>query len=150
MTRATTSNLPACRIATCGVETATRGPRLNHSVCIECSRYTLLIKSCQHCATECRFVIIGAWLARPSNFIEEWNPDVMIKTNAYALVLTLSALCFAGCRSVLPPEQPSRLWDVYLSQTAGCPHPATVSIPKPTRMVKQECGPQPVFIPPLR
>jgi hypothetical protein len=53
---------------------------------------------------------------------------------AVGLLLTLSN----GCRSVLPPEQPSRIWDAYTEQKMGLTGIQSVyspSIPCPTRMV---------------
>jgi hypothetical protein len=53
---------------------------------------------------------------------------------AVGLLLTLSN----GCRSVLPSEQPSRIWDAYTEQKMGLTGFQSVyspSIPCPTRMV---------------
>ncbi len=53
---------------------------------------------------------------------------------AVGLLLTLSN----GCRSVLPSEQPSRIWDAYTEQNMGLSGVNAVcspSIPRPTRMV---------------
>lgn len=53
---------------------------------------------------------------------------------AVGLLLTLSN----GCRSVLPSEQPSRIWDAYTEQRMGLTGFQAVyspSIPCPTRMV---------------
>ena len=54
---------------------------------------------------------------------------------AVGLLLTLSN----GCRSVLPSEQPSRIWDAYTEQRMGLSGMNAVyspSIPRPTRMVR--------------
>ena len=42
-----------------------------------------------------------------------------------------------GCRTVLHPDKPSRLWDTYFEQNSGITGP-TRSIPCPTRMASPQ------------
>ena len=55
-----------------------------------------------------------------------------------------------GCRTVLPPDQPSRLWNVFLRQNSGYVGAPPQPIPHPTQMVGPQAIPgDRVFVPPL-
>jgi hypothetical protein len=75
----------------------------------------------------------------------------MISKRRLLLLSVLSVVSLTGCRTILPGDQPSRLWAVYAAQgpcNAGGPAPM---VPHPTRMVRPECGTgSVVVIPPLR
>ena len=71
------------------------------------------------------------------------------KPGHFLATISVAAL-FLGCRTVLPSDQPSRLWEVF-EQQHGCSG-SKAQVPRPTRMLRAEAEPcgQTVFIPPLR
>jgi hypothetical protein len=75
----------------------------------------------------------------------------MLFTRRLLLLLALLLVSISGCRTVLPGDQPSRLWAVYAAQ--GCCNPGGPApmVTHPTRMVRPECvAGNVVMIPPLR
>ena len=54
----------------------------------------------------------------------------------WLLAVSTLVLC-SGCRTVLPSDQPSRLWDVYLQRGRI---DSKISIQRPTRMVRANIG----------
>lgn len=49
----------------------------------------------------------------------------MSQRSVQSLVIGLLLTCSLGCRSVLPGDQPSRIWEVYSAQQRGATHVTT-------------------------